>query len=283
MHTRVLALSAPSVRDGDPGSRGMTGQVWVFHLLRMTGPGPFEAAAALGPWRQAGTPCSGAPAARQAASSPPRAAVARVPRGHGTQVLPWSSCVARWPACPTACGGLLPGALPQRGAGWSLGEWLALWGAAAGLESGCSPGVGAMLLLTAGRPRADSELALWSARGWSPAGLVLWTVALLVLDGPVWGLRQQRPWPYPSCPLGRPLAVSTGFAALCLVPTWHPVCPRPFGCRRCPPAPALQVCSLPLPPAPPTQNVPGHVRRAPDRSSLGPRRPRRSSLAPHSA
>lgn len=77
--------------------------------------------------------------------------------------------------------------------------------------------------------------------------------------------------------------MSTGFAAFCLMSTWHPVFPRPFRWRRCPPAPALQVCSLPLPAAPPAQNVPGHVRRAPNRSSLGPRRPHRSSLAPHSA
>lgn len=34
VHTRVLALSAPSVQDGDPGSSGMTGQVSVFHLLQ---------------------------------------------------------------------------------------------------------------------------------------------------------------------------------------------------------------------------------------------------------
>lgn len=34
VHTRVLTLSAPSIQDGDPGSRGMTGQVSVFHLLQ---------------------------------------------------------------------------------------------------------------------------------------------------------------------------------------------------------------------------------------------------------
>ena len=105
------------------------------------------------------------------------------PGEHGAWVLPWSSRVVGQPACSTVCGVVLPGALPQRRAGLSLGECLALWDVAAGQRVRLRPRCGGLaapepcfcgmgLLLSAGQPRADNELGLWPVRGWSPAGVV---------------------------------------------------------------------------------------------------------------
>lgn len=91
------------------------------------GPGPRGSDSSQPVAGVGGTLCSVAPAAWQAASSPPRRLTP--PGEYSAWVLSWSSR-GRAAGLLHTCGVVLLGALPQRRASLSLGEWLALWDAA---------------------------------------------------------------------------------------------------------------------------------------------------------